>query len=199
MTENFEPKRFIVKSNELPELYPTNFHSSKFWEALGRTVATFGFLEEVLGKAIFAFTGTKEYKENEVDAAYKLWLPTLKRALSDPLGGLIDTYAKAVREHPKATVTNLNELVNDLRQASVIRNVLCHGSWRPPNNEGKSIPLYVNRKGEIFDTAFDVSSLELLQKSVTELVCAVVNTVTHMGWQFPGSNGPGSVVFKNRN
>jgi hypothetical protein len=41
-----------------------------FWEALGRTIATFGFLEEVLGKAIFAFTATTQYQESDIDAAH---------------------------------------------------------------------------------------------------------------------------------
>ena len=195
MDINAEPKRFIVRSSDLPELFPTNRHSEKFWEALGRIVGTFGFLEEVLGKAIFAFTGTQEYDESQVEKAYKLWLPTLKRALSDSLGGLIDSYEKAVRDNPDATVTNIDELVSDLREASTVRNVLCHGSWRSPSREGKSIPLFVNRKGDIFPTAFDISSLMLLQKSVVDLTCAVINTVTHMGWQFPGSNGPGNVIW----
>ena len=53
-----ESKRFIVDLNKLPSLFPTHRHSPMFWEALGRTIATFGFLEEVLGKAIFAFTAT---------------------------------------------------------------------------------------------------------------------------------------------
>lgn len=195
MNNHSEPKRFIVDSNKLPALYPTHLHDAKFWEALGRTVGTFGFLEEVLGKAIFAFTGTKEFKESEVDAAYELWVLTLTKALSDPLGGLIDTYGKAVREHPNMTISNLNELVGELRDASVIRNALCHGSWRLHDNKGKSVPFFVNRQGDVFSTAFDVSSLLLLQKSVTELSVAVVNTVTHMGWQFPGSTGPGNVIW----
>jgi hypothetical protein len=42
-----------------------------FWETLGRTIATFGFLEEVLGKAIFAFTATTRHQESEIDAAFE--------------------------------------------------------------------------------------------------------------------------------
>ena len=69
------------------------------WENLGRTIATFGFLEEVLGKAIFAFTATTRYPESDVEAAFDKWLPTLERALIDPLAGLIDAYGKAVRNN----------------------------------------------------------------------------------------------------
>jgi hypothetical protein len=49
----------------------THRHSPQFWEQLGRTIATCGFLEEVLGKAIFAFTATRNYSPDEIDAAYQ--------------------------------------------------------------------------------------------------------------------------------
>jgi hypothetical protein len=92
----------------LPDHFPTQLHSGAFWEQLGRTVATFGFLEDTLGRAIFALSGTVRYVENEIDeAALAKWLSTLERALADPLGGLIDAYGKAARSHPEATYENL--------------------------------------------------------------------------------------------
>ncbi len=56
---NNQAKRLIVDRDKLPPLFPTHRHSPQIWEQLGRTVATYGFLEEVLGKAIFAFTATR--------------------------------------------------------------------------------------------------------------------------------------------
>jgi hypothetical protein len=196
MDDAAQQKPFVVDIESLPPLFPTHLHDAIFWEALGRTIATFGFLEEVLGKAIFAFTATKLYSESAVPAAFEKWLPTLERALIDPLAGLIDAYGKAVRSNPEATITNLDDLLNELRKASVIRNVLCHGSWRPPDASGKSLPLFVNRQKEVWDTSIDILYLEQTQKAVTELVCEVVTTVTHMGWQFPGSRGPGKAIFE---
>ena len=165
-----------------------------FWENLGRTIATFGFLEEVLGKAIFAFTATTRYPESEVEAAFKKWLPTLERALIDPLAGLIDAYGRAVRSNSEASITNLDDLLSELRKASVIRNVLCHGSWRTPDTGGKSLPLFVNRQKMVWDTPIDIPYLKQTQKEVAELACEVVTTVTRMGWQFPGSRGPGKTI-----
>jgi len=193
-----EVKRFVVDLDNLPALFPTQRHSPMIWEALGRAVATFGFLEEVLGRAIFAFSATRQYSESEIEAAYANWLPTLEKALIDPLGGLIETYGKAVRDNPAATVENLDHLLCQLRQASVIRNVLCHGSWRTPDASGSSLPLFVNRKKMVWDTPIDISYLIQTQKAVAELGCTVVTTVTHMGWQFPGSHGPGNVIFEKR-
>jgi hypothetical protein len=88
MEETSKKQGFVVALDSLPPLFPTHLHSPEFWEQLGRTVATFGWLEEVLGKAIFALTGTVPYDEAERQGAFERWLPTLERALTDPLGGL---------------------------------------------------------------------------------------------------------------
>ncbi|HSB94953.1 MAG TPA: hypothetical protein VLC91_00790, partial [Spongiibacteraceae bacterium] len=108
----------VIKLDALPGQFPTHKHEPAFWEALGRAVATFGFLEDVLCKAIFAFTATTHYEEDEIDDAYKAWLPTLERALTDPLGKLVDLYGKSVRNNTNSTITNLDELLKDLREAS---------------------------------------------------------------------------------
>ena len=198
MSEQSQTRRSIVDVGSLPKQFPTERHDPKFWEYLGRTIATFGFLEEVLGKAIFSFTATRNFADDEIDAAFERWLPTLERALTDPLGNLIHSFGKSVRENPDATIENLNELVCDLRKASAIRTVLCHGSWRLPDDEGRSVPFFVNRQKLIFDTAVDISFLEQTQQHVAQLACAVINSVTHMGWQFPGSNGPGNPIMGDK-
>lgn len=193
-----EKKSYVVNLRELPALFPTNQHAPEFWESLGRAVATFGFLEEALAKAIFAFTATKPYSDEEIQNALDGWLPKLQRALSDQLWNLTESYGKTVREHPEATIENLDELLDQLKEASKVRNVICHGSWRSPNSEGTSVPFFVSRQQERFETPVDVAHLKQLQRHVFELICAAVSTVTHMGWQFPGSNGPGKVVWESR-
>ena len=198
MSDEQVNKSFVVDIDKLPAQFPTDRHPAEFWEALGRVVATFGFLEQTLGKAIFSFTATRQYPEEELEAAFENWLPTLRRALSDPLGGLINSYGKAVRENQNATINNLDELLVDLRKASTVRNVLCHGSWRPPDEHGRSLPLFVNNRNETFDTPIDLAFLVQVQRHATELACAVINTVTHMGWQFPGSNGPGNPIWQSQ-
>ncbi len=100
-----------------------------------------------------------------------------------------------MRDHPDATIENLEELVADIKNATVIRNVLCHGLWRSPDKDGASIPLFVSKKKEVFETPINTAYLEQVQKHVAELACAVINTVTHMGWQFPGGAGPGKPII----
>ena len=190
-------KRHAIDIDRMPEKFPTHDHEAAFWESLGRTVGTFGFLEEVLGKAIFAFTATRPYQEAEVRQAYAEWLPTLERALIDPLGKLIDAYEKAVREHPCATTDNFDDLLDDLRKASSMRNILCHGSWGPPDPSGASLPLFVNRQKLVVDSAMDRQFIDQVQRHAAGLAIAILNTVTHMGWQFPGSAGPGVAILQD--
>jgi hypothetical protein len=194
MGNDGQPKRAVINQEQLPMLFPTHRHTAAFWEQLGRTIATFSFLEEVLGKAIFAFTATHAYGDNEVDEAYKRWLPRLEKALTDTLLPLAESYGKAVQEHPNATIVNVSELVDDIKSATAIRNVLCHGSWRSPSDDGASVPLFVNKKKEIFELAIDTEYLEKVRRHVVELACAVINSVTHMGLQFPGGTGPGRPI-----
>lgn len=193
-----EPKRYVLDTNALPPMFPTHRHDPAFWEYLGRTVATFGFLEEMLGKAIFAFSGTKPVQEEEAQVACENWINKLELALTDQLWNLIEAYGKAVREHPEAKKEKLVELLDELKEAAKIRNVLCHGSWSPPNSEGASVPFFVNRQLEKFDTAIDARFLLQVQKHVTELICDVINSVTIMGYQFPGSSGPGITIWEPR-
>ncbi|MDR4470670.1 MAG: hypothetical protein MRJ68_20605 [Nitrospira sp.] len=187
---------YSVDFDGLPDGFPTHKHEAGFWESLGRAVATFGFLEEVLGKAIFSFTATRPYTGEEIQQAYIEWLPKLERALIDPLGNLSGAYGKAVREHPRAAFDNLDDLLGDLQKTSQMRNILCHGSWRLPNTSGASIPFFMNRQKEIVDSAMDRQFIDQVQRHTANLACAVINTVTQMGWQFPGSAGPGKTIWE---
>ena len=191
-----KPTQYQVNQDGLPDKFPTHGHEATFWESLGRAVATFGFLEEILGKAIFAFIATRAYEEYEIDQAYAEWLPKLERALIDPLGNLIDTYGKAVRDNPDAVIENFDELLGNLRNASQRRNILCHGSWGLPDTNGASIPFFVNRQKQIVNTPMDRQSIDQVQQYTVNLICAVINTVTQMGWQFPGSVGPGKTIWE---
>jgi hypothetical protein len=137
---NEEVTRAIVNRDALPANWPTHNHVPEFWEQLGRTVATYGFLEEVLGKAIFAYTATRRYEtETEALAAYDAWLPTLERALTETLKPLADAYRNAALANDGNTTENIDELIADIKEASDIRNVICHGSWRTPDTQGRSL------------------------------------------------------------
>jgi len=190
-----KPVGSAVDLDALPTQFPTHKHEGAFWESLGRAVATLGFLEEVVLKAIFVFTATRPYDEAEIKQAYVEWLPKLERALVDPLGNLIDTYGKAVRDHEAATIDYLDDLLNDLRKASAVRNILCHGSWRLPDSTGASVPFFVNRQKMVVESAMDCRTIDQVQRHTAELACVVISSVTQLGWRFPGSAGPGKAIW----
>jgi hypothetical protein len=101
MPEVEEPQGHLIDQAGLPQNYPTHAMGPEFWEQLGRTIATFGFLEEVLGKEIFALTATKMLPDDPTAAAeeYSKWLATLEHALTDQLRGLIDIFGKAIKNN----------------------------------------------------------------------------------------------------
>ena len=202
MTQEVKPKRTLIKQESIPTQFPTHRHDSLFWESLGRTVATFGYLEKTLGQAIYAFLMTKPYDASQIDEEFMKWLAEkLEDAVTDPLGKLITEYKKAVESHPEATATGkgFDDLIAQLRTASSYRNALCHGAWdQVPDENGASVPFFVNNWDKlVFDIPINHHFLDKLQRNVAYLICEVMNTVTHMGWQFPGSTGPGTPIVSD--
>lgn len=172
----------------LPDSFPTHRHSSELWEGLGRAVATYGFLEEVLGRAIFAVTATKSVSEADAETEVTKWMTTLERALDDPLGKLIDSYEKVLGVRPEAAVAIQEADLSfaALREANVIRNALCHGSWHSPDVEGQSELRYVDKRRGVFETRVDLLFLQQTRVAVVELICDVMDSVTLQGLNFPG-------------
>lgn len=161
---------FVVDKESLPKSFPTHRHDALFWEALGRAVATFGFLEEALAKAIFAITATREYSSQEqLDKDFTGWFGKLERVLSDQLGGLTQTFCKEVKVHGKAKHEGFEELSEELEKAREIRNILCHGSWRAPRADGSSLPFYVKKGGLLFADYIDKNYLVSVQERLPRL------------------------------
>ena len=70
-----------------PEHWPTQKAEPAFWEELGRAVATFGFLEDLIPRFLLALEASRDAKEYTEDEVEK-WVGSLERSLSDPLGPL---------------------------------------------------------------------------------------------------------------
>ncbi len=184
-----------IARGQLPPLWPTDLFSPEFWQQLGRTIATFGLLEEVLGKAIFAFTATRTFSEENVAEHLVKWDKQLQQALTDTLWPLAEVYGKAVRDHQEADFKNVGDLVEDIKRASKVRNALCHGSWHAPDASGATKLYYFDKKDGKFDTRIDIEWLKQVQAHVVGLICSVIDSVTVMGWEFPGGAGPGKPIW----
>jgi hypothetical protein len=177
-----------IDTSSLPKFFPTHLHSAEFWESLGRTVATYGFLEENLGKAIFVLTGTKPYDPSEIEVAYQKWAHKIQCALTDTLKPLITSYENGLREHPAIIFSCYIDLISHLKACVDIRNVICHGSWGMPDENGFCTPLFVDKKLNEFTSLVDYNYLNQVQQHIAELSCLVINSVTENGLPFPGSS-----------
>ncbi len=200
MTEGDKVNSAIIDRDSLPPKWPTHRHAPEFWEQLGRAIACFGFLEDVLRSAIFAFTGTRPVPQEEAEEAVKEWNGHLELIMTTQLWNLAEAFEKAANTNPNTTIKNIDELVAAIKEAAKVRNALCHGSWMVPDSDGKSVPRFVRKdrktgKLVVFESKIDIQYLSQVQDHVADLSCAVIDTVTHMGYQFPGSAGPGKPVW----
>jgi hypothetical protein len=186
---------FLYKPEGLPEEWPTNHLPADFCEQLGRCVASFGFLEEVAKKAIFAVSGTKPVETADHEAAYAAWIKFLEKAIKEPLGRLIDLLDKQISKHPEIAMLNPSDLIDDLKHLKIVRDVICHGSWPPLNRQGASIPIYIDRHLNKWQEPIDVAYLVNLRGKIAEVIVGLANLVATMGYQFPGSKGPGKPIW----
>ncbi len=52
----------------------------------------------------------------------------------------------------------------------------------------------MNRQKMVVNSAMDRESIDQVQRHTANLACAVINSVTQMGWQFPGAAGLGKTI-----
>ena len=105
------------------------------------------------------------------------------------------SYEKALGENERTKGTDFTVLIAELRNAKDIRNALCHGSWDKPDDQGRAVPKFVNRKLMIFDTPIDIGFLKETRAALTSLTCDILDSVTSVGIQFPGSDSPGEILW----
>lgn len=200
MDANEPAIRTIVDRDSLPRRFPTHRHAPEFWEHLGRAIASFGFLEDTLRRAYLVFTGTTPVAPEEGEQEVKKWGAKLEKIMTMQLWNLAKEFEGAVNANPNGSIANIDELVADIKKAAELRNILCHGSWMLPDNEGKSLPRFSKKDratGKIvqFADKIGIEYLSQVQAHVTDLICSVIDTVTHMGYQFPGGAGAGKEFY----
>jgi hypothetical protein len=195
MTETDGFEGYVIDREKLDTDYPTQFQSPELWQELGRTVAAFGFLEEMLSKAIFALTGAKEFDPAGDPEAFNAWIKTLEKALTDQLGGLIVRYESALSENQRTKGNDYTNQIAGLKSAKDIRHALCHGSWGKPDEAGLTVPKFVNRRLEVFETPIGIAFLRQTRSALRHMICDVLDSVTSVGYQFPGSESPGEQLW----
>lgn len=181
----------IIERSGLPPAFPTHSQDASFWEALGRAVAAFGFLEWTLQRAIFALTGDQPAPEEEAErqAALNAWQKDLEGALKATLGLLAAGFERAVENHPRTDKDYAAEVVADIRATAPLRNAIGHACWQPVSALVAK-PCFVSRNLEVLESEIDIAWLEQLHRHVAQLALDVMDTVTATGLAFPGRTNP---------
>ncbi len=186
----------VVDRARLPDDWPTNRGSPAFWEELGRTVAAFTHLEDMLARAHFGLTASREFADmEEARAAYPQWEKDLRASLTDNLGPLTSRLGKAFRDDDRVPDDVAGGFLARLDDLRVWRNALCHGAWQGFEADG-STSLRHFRKGadgpEALDSRLTVEDISSIRAETVALTVDAVDIVSAAGVRFPGTALPGA-------
>lgn len=123
---------------------------------LGLTIASFGHLEDMLKRAIFALDRDRlsgAIREHD----FRQWLRRMDHVAADSLGTLIDRLDRTLIREGRGDP----DLSADLDEIKTWRNLLCHATWQPEATGWK--PLFVNTRGEVHDRTMDESDLAAIR------------------------------------
>ena len=185
----------VVDRAHLPENWPTNRGSSAFWEELGRTVAALTHLEDMLVRAYFGLTASRQYANmEEAKAAFPQWEKDLKASVTDSLYSLTSKLRKAFRDDDRIYDDVADGFLAQLDELRVWRNALCHGSWQGFEADG-STSLRHFRIGtdgpELLDNLLNIEDIASIRTKTVAHTVDVVDIVSAVGVRFPGTKLPG--------
>ena len=177
-----------------PPNWPTHKGSEALWEELGRTVATFGMLEDTLARACFHVTGQQRPVEGvDPKAQLDAWAAKLIGSLIEPLKPLAHRLEAAWKALDGKLSDRRAEIIQEIAMLADERNRLCHGAWIAFDEPDRGTVRYFPRK-------FDVGGDYLATRSVQDLieirgrVAAIIedviaDTEARTGYPFPGRAG----------
>lgn len=193
MTQN--PSGWRNDPDELPPRWPGHQIPDDFMMELGRSVATFGALEFVIKRTIFALTAT-EPREKVTDRMVENWIRTrILPTLSGTLGQLVDTLRHELKRAKSPAIPDWERLMRDLDDLTQTRNILCHGHWVPSDTPDFYTPSFISHRDGEFDGEFSVAGLRKIREDTVAAACECMDLVTLKGYNFPGQAGPGRDVL----
>lgn len=136
-----------------------------FAAALGQCVASFGWLEEVIKRAIYALDRAR-LADDLTPEELQAWLTRIGGIADDSMGTLIEQLDAAMRRHPG--LRDRNQITDRLGEIRLYRNLLCHASWRPTDRKTHWHPAFVSAKGEVHDTAMTRADLDAIAQATLE-------------------------------
>ena len=189
---------FVVDRACLPEDWPTNRGPSEFWEELGRTIATFSHLEDMMARAWFGLTATRKFEDMEqAEAAFPEWEKALKQSLTDSLRSLTKKLKKAFNNDDRVLDDVADAYLARLNEVRVWRNALCHGAWQAFQEDGSVCLRYFRRTAEgpeSLEDRLSVEAMASIRAATVDLTADLVDIQSAAGIRFPGTALPGAAV-----
>ena len=177
-----------------PDSWPTHKAEPAFWEELGRAVATFGFLEDIIPRFLLAFEGSRDgrdYSEEDIEK----WVRSLERSMSDTLGALIQKVEQAFEDDGRVPAKTSEEIIGRLKEINPRRNALCHGAWVGFEEGGRAqLRHFVrNEEGgrEVRGERLSKEDIAAIRCETVSMIHRLVEVTESIGARFPGSGLPG--------
>ena len=123
---------------------------------LGWTIASFGHVEDMLKRAIFAMD-RRRLPSAIGESDFRAWLRRMDHVAADSLGTLIERMERTLARENIADP----DLLGQLDEIKTWRNLLCHAAWQPV--AGGWQPRFANTQGEIFEQTMDASDLAAIR------------------------------------
>ena len=118
----------------LPEDWPTKKGAPEFWEELGKTVASFAVLEDIVARVLVAITGSSEYEDEELNKEdVHGMMGQLNAGLGQPVYDNLAFLIDRLEETPFPDEKNFGpmraELVRRMRLVNPWRHAISRGVW----------------------------------------------------------------------
>lgn len=169
-----------------PETYYTL--PADFAAALGQSIAAFGWLEEVMKRAIYALDRARLAQDLNPDEMER-WTKHMNDVADDSMGTVIDQLDAAMRRHPG--VQHRLEVTDELQALKQFRNLFCHASWNPTKTEGRWHPAFVHSKTGPFGDDFSAEEINAVSQRTHVLGERILKIMRRTGYEgkWPGDDG----------
>lgn len=135
---------------------------------LGWTIASFGHLEDMLKRAIFALD--RDGLGGSIqEGDFRKWLRRMDHVAADSLGTLIDRLDRTLLRGGRPD----NDLIGQLEEIKNWRNLLCHAAWQKDEDGEGWQPIFANTRGELFDRELGTDDLVAIREMTLDAATRV--------------------------
>ena len=143
-----------IDREKLPDEWPLPGRSPSLWEGLGKAVAAFGYLENVLVSACHSLTAPPinpgGVVAGDAEALLK-WHAEAQSIQTDTLHVLARRFDELLEANEWVPCAVRDDLGNRLEELRPWRNALCHGAWLGLDADGSGRLLHFHRV-HLFET-----------------------------------------------